>query len=76
MGRLAHKVSKGMQGRATVIIEEKSVADFIMRSVLKHTSIEKLTGRSMAFLDGLETRLQADDTVTIHLAGARGYPGG
>ncbi len=40
MGRLAHKVSKGMQGRATVIIEEKSVADFIMRSVLKHTSIE------------------------------------
>jgi molybdopterin converting factor small subunit len=35
-----------------------------------------VNGRSVAFLAGLETELQAEDTVTLHLAGARGYPGG
>lgn len=35
-----------------------------------------VNGRSIAFLDGLDTRLHADDIVTLHLFGARGYPGG
>ena len=35
-----------------------------------------VNGRSIAFLDGLDTRLRADDAVTLHLSGARGYPGG
>ena len=35
-----------------------------------------VNGRSVAFLAGLDTKLQAGDTVTLHLAGARGYPGG
>lgn len=35
-----------------------------------------VNGRSIAFLDGPDTRLRADDTVTLHLFGARGYPGG
>ena len=35
-----------------------------------------VNGRNIVFLDGLDTRLGADDTVTLHLSGARGYPGG
>jgi molybdopterin converting factor small subunit len=35
-----------------------------------------VNGRSVAFLAGLDTKLQTGDTVTLHLAGARGYPGG
>ncbi len=35
-----------------------------------------VNGRSVAFLAGLDTKLQKGDTVTLHLAGARGYPGG
>ena len=35
-----------------------------------------VNGRSIGFLDGLETRLEKKDTVTVHLSGARGYPGG
>jgi molybdopterin converting factor small subunit len=35
-----------------------------------------VNGRSMAFLAGLETELRPEDAVTLHLAGARGYPGG
>jgi len=35
-----------------------------------------VNGRSVAFLAGLDTALQAEDKVTLHLAGARGYPGG
>jgi len=35
-----------------------------------------VNGRSVAFLAGLDTKLQAEDQVTLHLAGARGYPGG
>jgi molybdopterin converting factor small subunit len=35
-----------------------------------------VNGRNIAFLDGLETPLAEDDSVTIFLHGARGYPGG
>lgn len=35
-----------------------------------------VNGRSIRFLDGLETELDAQDAVTVHLAGARGWPGG
>lgn len=35
-----------------------------------------VNGRSILFLDGVETKLAREDTVTLHLAGARGYPGG
>ena len=35
-----------------------------------------VNGRSIEFLDGLETRLEDDDTVTLHWSGARGFPGG
>jgi len=35
-----------------------------------------VNGRSVAFLAGLDTQLAPGDTVTLHLAGARGYPGG
>jgi len=35
-----------------------------------------VNGRNVAFLAGLETPLRAEDQVTLHLAGARGYPGG
>jgi molybdopterin converting factor small subunit len=35
-----------------------------------------VNGRGMQFLDGLETELAAGDAVTVHLSGARGWPGG
>ena len=35
-----------------------------------------VNGRSIAFLGGLDTPLQDDDKVTVHLSGARGHPGG
>jgi molybdopterin converting factor small subunit len=35
-----------------------------------------VNGRSIAFLQGLDTPLGAEDRVTVHLAGARGHPGG
>jgi molybdopterin converting factor small subunit len=35
-----------------------------------------VNGRSVAFLAGFDTKLSPADTVTLHLAGARGYPGG
>ena len=35
-----------------------------------------LNGRNVAFLNGLDTHVAADDRVTIFLHGARGYPGG
>jgi molybdopterin converting factor small subunit len=35
-----------------------------------------VNGRSMVFLEGLDTKLATDDAVTIHLAGVRGFPGG
>jgi molybdopterin converting factor small subunit len=35
-----------------------------------------VNGRSIQFLDGIRTPLVPADTVTVHLAGARGWPGG
>ena len=35
-----------------------------------------VNGRSVAFLEGLDTRLREDDSVTVYIAGARGYQGG
>ncbi len=35
-----------------------------------------VNGRSVAFLDGLDTKLRPEDTVTVYIAGARGFPGG
>lgn len=35
-----------------------------------------VNGRNIDFLAGLETPLTADDAVTLHYVGARGYPGG
>lgn len=35
-----------------------------------------VNGRSVQFLDGLDTALRDGDAVTVHMSGARGYPGG
>ena len=35
-----------------------------------------VNGRSIAFLEGSLTQLAVDDAVTLHMSGARGYPGG
>jgi molybdopterin converting factor small subunit len=35
-----------------------------------------VNGRNISFLDGLDTRLDDSDRVTVFLHGARGYPGG
>lgn len=42
-----------------------------------HPDIEVLVnGRNIAFLAGLDTRLDDDDRVTVFFNGVRGYPGG
>ena len=42
-----------------------------------HPDIEVLVnGRNIAFLAGLDTRLDDDDRVTVFSNGVRGYPGG
>lgn len=44
---------------------------------LLHRDLRVLVnGRSIDFLEGLETRLEDSDTVTLHWIGARGFPGG
>lgn len=35
-----------------------------------------VNGRSVAFLDGLETLVGESDAVTLHFSGIRGFPGG
>jgi molybdopterin converting factor small subunit len=35
-----------------------------------------VNGRSVVFLEGLDTKLRQEDSVTVYIAGARGYPGG
>ena len=35
-----------------------------------------VNGRSVAHLDGLETRVGETDYLTLHLSGIRGFPGG
>lgn len=35
-----------------------------------------VNGRNVQFLAGLDTDLHSDDTVTLHLTGVRGAPGG
>ncbi len=42
-----------------------------------NSDIEVLVnGRNISFLAGLDTKLSAEDRVTVFLHGARGYPGG
>ncbi len=60
---------RGGEAVATLIYDEAGIAPSLDLRVL-------VNGRSVAFLAGLDTKLQTGDTVTLHLAGARGYPGG
>ena len=39
-GKLAGKLTKGMQGTATVIVEEKTMLEYLLMSLLKATSID------------------------------------
>jgi len=72
---------------ATCDIEADSVADLLRRLPLPpallfpegelNRDLEVLVnGRNIAFLDGVQTPLRADDRVTVFMHGARGYPGG
>lgn len=35
-----------------------------------------VNGRNALFLDGLDTKLEESDVVTVHFAGSRAFPGG
>ena len=35
-----------------------------------------VNGRSILWLEGVDTKLEETDTVTLHHSGARGWPGG
>ncbi len=68
--KLLEEISKrGGEAIAKLLYDEDGVAPSQDLRVL-------VNGRSVAFLAGLDTKLQTGDTVTLHLAGARGYPGG
>ncbi len=60
---------RGGEAVATLLYDERGIEPSLDLRVL-------VNGRSVAFLAGLDTKLQTGDTVTLHLAGARGYPGG
>lgn len=74
-------------GAADVHVSGDTVGSALLQSPLPagiffpagqlHPDIEVLVnGRNIAFLAGLDTRLDADDRVTVFFNGARGYPGG
>lgn len=60
---------RGGEAVAALLYDEARIAPSLDLRIL-------VNGRSVAFLAGLDTKLQTGDTVTLHLAGARGYPGG
>lgn len=60
---------RGGEALATLLYDDGGIAPSQDLRIL-------VNGRSVAFLAGLDTTLQAGDKVTLHLAGARGYPGG
>ncbi len=74
-------------GAADVHVSGNTVGSALLQSPLPagvllptgrlHPDIEVLVnGRNIAFLAGLDTRLDEDDRVTVFFNGARGYPGG
>ena len=71
-GLLDELVERG--GKAlTVLFYQDPMTD----PLLPHRDLRILVnGRSMAFLKGLDTPLEKRDKVTVHLTGARGFPGG
>jgi molybdopterin converting factor small subunit len=60
---------RGGEAVATLLYDEGGVAPSLDLRIL-------VNGRNVVFLAGLDTKLQAGDAVSLHLAGARGYPGG
>jgi len=61
--------ARGGRATATLLYDADGIAPSQDLRIL-------VNGRSVAFLAGLDTKLAPGDTVTLHLAGARGYPGG
>ncbi len=65
-------VERGGQA-LTVLFYEDPLGD----PLVPHRDLRILVnGRSIAFLSGLDTPLEKKDKVTVHLTGARGFPGG
>jgi molybdopterin synthase sulfur carrier subunit/adenylyltransferase/sulfurtransferase len=65
-------VERGGQA-LTVLFYEDPMGD----PLTPHRDLRVLVnGRSMAFLQGLDTPLEKRDKVTVHLTGTRGFPGG
>ena len=65
-------VERGEPGLAGIFWEDPHAA-----SPRTHRDLRVLVnGRSMLFLEGLDTVLDEGDTISVFLAGARGWPGG
>ena len=64
-------VSRGEPGLAAMLFEDPGTGRALHRDLRV-----LVNGRSIEFLDGVETGIGPEDTVTLHLAGARGFPGG
>lgn len=65
-------IEKGGQALTVLFFEDPQ-----SKPPVAHRDLRILVnGRSIAFLQGLETPLEKRDKVTVHLSGARGYPGG
>ena len=65
-------------GGRRVELEGADVAELLTRlAVDENQDLRVLVnGRSIQFLDGRETKLDASDTVSVYYIGIRGWPGG
>ena len=69
-GELLHEIAeRGGETAATLIFDADGRTPSQDLRIL-------VNGRSVAFLELLDTKLLREDTFTLHNAGARGFPGG
>ncbi len=78
-GSSVREVIESLADRGESLTErgESRLRDVIYDSEGLHRDLRVLVnGRSIGLLDGLDTPLAEEDTVSVYLFGARGYPGG
>lgn len=69
---LLEELAERADGAATWLFADPTAAERRLHEDLRVL----VNGRSIEFLEGLDTRVGEADRVTLHHTGARGYPGG
>lgn len=76
-GRSLGEVLDALACRGGSRLAKRLFADPDAEAPSPHPDLRLLVnGRNARFLDGLDTLLDDEDAVTVHLAGARSFPGG